>query len=199
MSEPAEGTGGADGADGDRRGSDGPAWPEDPTNPEEYPAEGPGSIPSIGQRGLARASDFVLSVMLPGGLMIFLTQELAAEVRDDTVEITNTALAWVFFLLIPVIPVVYETVMVAWRGQTVGKLLGRLQVLSLEDGLVPPPRAALLRAGLPGVLLLLTVLPVLSLFGQLGYLAVYLSSLLDQTLRRGWHDKVAGTVVVRSG
>lgn len=191
------GTGDADEVDGAR--PEGLGWPDDPLDPEGYPSEGPGSLPSIGQRGLARASDFVLSVMLPGGLMIYLTQQFAAEVSGDEVEITNPALAWSLFVLIPVIPFVYETAMVAWRGQTVGKLLGRLQVLSLDDGLVPTPRAALIRAALPGGLLLLTVLPVLSLFGQLGYLAVYLSSLLDQALRRGWHDKLAGTVVVRSG
>lgn len=199
MDEEDEDAAELDEVDRTRPDPDGPAWPDDPLDPEAYPPEGPGSLPSVGQRGLARASDFVLSVMLPGGLMIYLTQELAAEVRGDKVEITNPALAWLFFLLIPVIPFVYETVMVAWRGQTVGKMLGRLQVLSLEDGLVPTRRSAMIRAGLPAGLLLLTVLPILSLFGQIGYLAVYLSSLLDQVLRRGWHDKLAGTVVVRSG
>jgi uncharacterized RDD family membrane protein YckC len=81
----------------------------------------------------------------------------------------------------------YETLMLANGGQTLGKLLLGLRVVRAD--LAPPTtRDALVRSL---VIDLLWIVPF-------GWLIVAL--LLGRDRRRqGWHDRAAGTLVVRSG
>lgn len=171
-------------------------WPTDPHDPAAYPDEGANSLASVGQRALARITDFFLSVMLPSGIILAVFQSsVTEETAEGTIEITNVGLYLALLYAGIAIAFVYEFGLIAWKGQTVGKMLGRLRVADLDTGGPPDVRAALIRAALPvGVLALA---PFLDFVASLAYLVVYLSGMLDRELRRGWHDKLAGTVVVR--
>ncbi len=69
-----------------------------------------------------------------------------------------------------------------WRGATPGKMLCRLEIRAAGHGRLRPGQA---------VLRLLAYLPSFFLFG-LGFLWIA----FDKD-KQGWHDKIAGTVVVR--
>jgi uncharacterized RDD family membrane protein YckC len=85
--------------------------------------------------------------------------------------------------------VVYETVLVAWRGATLGKLLFDLVVVRADSGRRPDRHQAALRALVPAALGAVPVLgPALAL-GAMSW-AVW------SPLRQGLHDRAAGTLVV---
>ena len=77
----------------------------------------------------------------------------------------------------------YGVIMVAWRGQTVGKMIVGIQVVD-ANGNIPGIGAVLLRETVG------KFLSTIALF--LGYLWVA----WDKD-KRGWHDHIAGTYVVR--
>jgi len=90
------------------------------------------------------------------------------------------------------IAVVYETAFIAWKGQTLGKMLLGLRVARLVNGTTPDRSQSALRALVPA--------SALSLPGVIGislYLVVLLMA-VPSDLRRGIHDHAGGTVVVRS-
>ncbi len=91
--------------------------------------------------------------------------------------------------LLPLAAFLYETPLIATRGQTLGKLLLRVKVVGIEDGLVPGWNKALRRTILPMAIALVLVV------GWIGALLVYASSLWHD-LHRGWHDHYAKTLVV---
>jgi uncharacterized RDD family membrane protein YckC len=90
---------------------------------------------------------------------------------------------------IPLVAVVYEAALVAWRGQTLGKMATGVLVQRL-DGARPGMARSTLRA-LPWLLTLVPVvlLPLLP--------TVYLWALFTRD-GRGLHDLLAGTHVVRT-
>jgi uncharacterized RDD family membrane protein YckC len=79
----------------------------------------------------------------------------------------------------------YETIMVAATGRTIGKLAIGARVVSDDGGPVGPARAAL-RALLAN-LFCVALLPA-ALLGI---------SIERDSRRRGWHDRIAGTRVIR--
>lgn len=104
----------------------------------------------------------------------------------------------------------YEPVLVAWRGQTLGKAVCAVKVVRVADGHPPNFGLALVRWTIPfvaGAALLpalvlsgveiqsdpLRIAAILAMWAPL-----YLTSFLDSDRRRGWHDKAAGTVVIAS-
>ena len=113
--------------------------------------------------------------------------------------------------------VLYEPVTVAWRGQTLGKAICGVKTVRIADGETPHLGQTFVRWVIPaavGVVLSSGAVRILLSDGQIpdsgagrgfGLLAViimwtpvYLSSFLDNGVgRRGWHDKAAGTVVVK--
>jgi uncharacterized RDD family membrane protein YckC len=80
---------------------------------------------------------------------------------------------------------VYEVSLIAWRGQTLGKMALGIKVVRLDDGRAPGFARALGRWAVPTAAALI----------PLGALLVYLWLLWDP-MRQGLHDKVVGTVVV---
>lgn len=85
--------------------------------------------------------------------------------------------------------ILYEVPLTTVQGQTVGKAIAKIVVIRREDGGTPGWRAATVRAAVRS-------LPLLIPFVGLGVsLLVGVSPLLCRT-RRGWHDKLAGTIVV---
>ena len=81
--------------------------------------------------------------------------------------------------------VVYQTLMLSTLGQTVGKLLFGVRVVRSDGDRLGPP-AALLRSTVLG---LTTAVPVLALVNGI--------LLAKDEDHQGWHDKLAGTIVVR--
>ncbi len=85
---------------------------------------------------------------------------------------------------------VYTIVPTAVWGQTLGKIAVGTRVVAEGDGSLPGWRRAALRWAVPG---LLGRLPLIGLWVSLAVMA----SLLVDPRRRGVHDRIAGTIVVR--
>ena len=82
---------------------------------------------------------------------------------------------------------IYGMLMTAWRGQTLGKMLLHVQVVDANGNLPPWPRV-ILRELLRGVI-------SIALF-PLGLLYLWVAS---DGRKRGLHDYIAGSYVVRKG
>ncbi|HMQ27380.1 MAG TPA: RDD family protein [Acidimicrobiales bacterium] len=156
---------------------------EVPLDDEGRPLRGTGSLAPVWQRAIARLVDVFIIFNVAG----FLAYVIVRPAEDDTGLLTTVAFAGVFW----VIAGVYEAGMVAWKGQTLGKLLLRIEVVRRTDGARPTPGEAAVRYAVPTVWLLLP----LPLIGQLLWMVVYLSA-IPNTRRQGWHDKAASTLVV---
>jgi uncharacterized RDD family membrane protein YckC len=103
-------------------------------------------------------------------------------VTSRSVLIFNIALTSMAF--------VYQTIMVAMLGRTVGKIALGTRVVRLVDGARPTWSEAAMRALVP---LAFGAIPKVGVF-----LGVMVYSLAMWTpLRQGLHDKAAGTLVVR--
>ena len=109
----------------------------------------------------------------------------------------------------------YEVFMLTNKGQTVGKMAMSIRVVGDDDGTLPDGSMTTKRWLVPNAayflpFVLLAFLPLVSLEGAviivlllmfLLFVAlvmntlVYVSSLWDST-RQGWHDKLAGTLVI---
>ena len=157
----------------------------------DYPTSGPGSPATALPRAMSRLTDFVLSVLAPWAVLGAI---LRSHVHNGKLEISTGAKVAVVAVLL-LVPFLYETAFVAWRGQTPGKMIGGLRVLSRANGEVPTIRDAAIRAVIP--------LPFLGamLFEPallLGYIAVFASAAVAKGLPIGWHDRAAGTIVVRT-
>ena len=95
-----------------------------------------------------------------------------------------------------VIGVVYEIALVATRGQTVGKMALKVKVVQAANGLLPGWGKSVGRWLVPAIPGLIGwVIPSISYVGLLSLL-VYLSLVWDK-VRQGWHDKTAGTLVIK--
>ncbi|CAN5620093.1 hypothetical protein BH20ACT2_BH20ACT2_08780 [soil metagenome] len=159
--------------------SSGPA--EVPADPDAFPAQGPDSLAGIGQRILARILDALVLAVPAAALLL-------PQVSIDGDELSVDVPLWVTVALFAM-GFAYEVALVAWRGQTVGKIALRIRVARFTDGKVPAPSQAAIRHVLPAVI---GVTPYVSILA----LVVYVSAAWDP-MKRGWHDKAAGTVVVR--
>ena len=156
---------------------------EVPVDDEGRPLRGTGSLAPVWQRAIARLVDIFIIFNVAG----FLAYVIVRPAEDDTGLLTTIAFAGVFWLIAGV----YEAGMVAWRGQTLGKLLLRIEVVRRTDGARPTPGEAAVRYAVPTVWLLLP----LPLIGQLLWMVVYLSA-IPNARRQGWHDRAASTLVV---
>ena len=154
-----------------------------PGTPDQFPETGPNSLASIGQRALGRLIDFIV-LLIPFFLIVLPKVDTSS--KEPTVDLSSGSR-----LLLLLAPLIYETVLIAWRGQTVGKIAVGTRVARLGDGGTPIPTQAGIRAALPvGA----TLVPIV---GGILSLAVYLVAIVHP-LRQGWHDRAAGTVVVRT-
>ena len=102
----------------------------------------------------------------------------------------STAEEWIFYLLFFLVSLVYGVVFIATKGQTLGKMAAGVRVVGIEDGSIPGFGKALRRWAIPG---LLAIIPIVGLL--LSYIC-YLS-LTWRRDRQGWHDSLAGTMVVK--
>jgi uncharacterized RDD family membrane protein YckC len=166
----------------------------------EIPGLGAVKVATVGQRLVARIIDAVLLwivasiVMGIGGFGLFASSS-SIEVDPQTGRITNSTASGLgvagFFLAILVVLILgiaYEVVLIALRGQTLGKQIMGVKVVLQENGQVPGWGPSFLRWILPAVG---------SFLCGIGALIVYLSVLFDNSGRQqGWHDKVAHDLVI---
>ena len=82
--------------------------------------------------------------------------------------------------------------MIRTRGQTVGKRVLHIKVVRITDGRPPDWTASIMRYLLP-ILPALVPLPGVWLLSPVVYLVAILNP-----LRQGWHDRAAGTVVIKT-
>ena len=97
-----------------------------------------------------------------------------------------------FLIVGPVLIFSYELPMTAVLGRTVGRYLTKTKVVRVDNGQTPGWK----KAGARWAALYLPLL-AFPLIGMLIFLLTALSPLFDRQ-RRGWHDKIAGTKVVRT-
>lgn len=161
-----------------------PAGETMPTGPDSFPATGPNALARIAPRAAARLIDAVV-VYVPTLLLVALVLAVSG-VRPDEDFRPPTWTTLVLFAA----GFVYETGLVAWRGQTVGKLALGLRVARLDDGRTPLWWQAGIRMALPGV-----IGSVPNAFAGIAVAGIYLSAMWNP-MARGLHDKAAGTVVV---
>lgn len=149
-----------------------------------FPAWGPGSLAPIGRRAIGRIIDTVI-VVLP---FIVLAAQYVV-IKDDKVDV-GTLPGW-FSVAWQATAVVYETLLLSWRGQTLGKMVAGTRVVR-SDGERPHWWQAALRIGIPSLAFLVPYLG-----GGLLAVVIYLTAIWHP-FRQGWHDRAAGTVVVAS-
>ncbi len=105
-------------------------------------------------------------------------------------EVTSKSLL-MFNIGVTSVAFVYETLMIARFGRTVGKIAFGTRVVRLDDGGRPGWSESAMRALVP---LSLGAIPRVGVF--LGVLVYSLA--MWNPLRQGLHDKAAGTLVVRN-
>ncbi|HEY9372364.1 RDD family protein [Streptomyces sp.] len=94
-----------------------------------------------------------------------------------------------FILLFAIVGLLYEWLMVAFFGATVGKMALGLRVLKENTGQVP---------GIGGGFIRWIVPMVGAILCGIGQLLVYLSPFFDNSGKlQGWHDRAAGTIVIK--
>ena len=136
-----------------------------------------------------------------------LRSRLVARTIDVCVMVSLTALLWRFLLVSAgvngfvvfyvVVGFIYEIILTASKGQTLGKMMLRTRVVQGSDGLVPSLGRSAQRWLLPGLLLLALLVSIvfLQLILGMALIALY-GAVLRNDNRQGWHDKAARTVVI---
>lgn len=166
--------------------------------PADFPARGPNSLASFGERAAAWILD--LLVVLAPTVVVY---AVVASVVDlpagaDPEQISEALPFW-----LPAVPVLlwalYVIPAVAWRGRSLGQLVLGHRVARFADGRTPSLDQSAIRALLPAAIALA---PMLFVRGNPfivfpGWSFCYLTALSSPMLR-GLHDRAAGTVVVRS-
>ncbi|WP_016881263.1 MULTISPECIES: RDD family protein [unclassified Rhodococcus (in: high G+C Gram-positive bacteria)] len=137
----------------------------------------------MGQRFGARAIDVIGFI----GLIIAITVLLSVLkhlLRVDVGNIFFSLMGWVLLLGFPV----YEVLMTALTGATVGKRLVGIRVVDQSTARNLSFGAAFVRQVIPFAGFLVLVF---------GGVIVYLSPIFDNSRRmQGWHDKAAGDLVI---
>ncbi len=151
-------------------------------------------VADLGSRLLARLMDagIVIAALIPLGVLNAVIDATTSPHYDPVRRRFTSgsgSVSTLLRLLALGIVLGYEPFLIATRGATLGKQIMRLRVVRLADGGVPGRGPAITRSLIP----LLGVLVCL-----VGEFFVYLSPVFDSSGRnQGWHDKAAGTVVVR--
>lgn len=134
-----------------------------------------------------RVAAFLIDQILIFSVLLGVTFALGLDFGSGNDESANVLLAVNLFGVI--LGVGYHTVAVAQYRRTVGKRLMGLEVLTFPAGLAVTWSYSALRALVPAAAMLIPVV------GSAAGLAVYLWAFLDRPVRRGLHDKLAGTLV----
>ena len=184
---------------------------------------------TIGDTQLANIVDTQLSDTVSSGTISLDSQTLSADSENallgiaqnvgDKINLVSSIakvvgiVSVVFSVLsaaVSVLGVFYEVILTAFKGQTIGKMVVGIKVVSKDElekqqptepsGLIKQQTPALQPPGLLKSIVRYAVLfaPfLLPVFGWLLAMLIRLSILWDSE-RQGWHDKVVSTVVVKS-
>ena len=106
----------------------------------------------------------------------------------DSVRLVPVYFSYLIVVSGLVVVFLYELPLTALRGQTVGKMLTDVRVARVKDEGTPGWGPSCIRWAVLYV-------PLLAPFGPLLTVLVAVSPIFDAS-RRGWHDKIAGTIVV---
>ena len=155
------------------------------------PGLGTVKIASFGQRVVARIVDAV--VLFVAYLIISLLGigAVSSTVDPNTGEVSGGGVAafFVAYLVLLVLGVAYEVVMIALKGQTVGKMVMGVKVVQQANGEIAGWGPSFIRYIIPALASAITC--------GLGGLLVYLSPLFDKSGRmQGWHDNAANDLVI---
>lgn len=157
--------------------------PTGPDTPDGSPGRYGGDsdeIATIGSRIVARLIDWILL----GAFWVVLGGSMSQTVDDAVVIPAWAVLTWMAVVL------VYETAMVAWRGQTLGKMATGIKIVNAADGAKPNLWAAFARVAPVGLTMVLgRIFPIVMVF-------VYFSAAFMPS-NRGILDKAASTAVVK--
>ena len=163
-------------------------------------------LASVPARGVARLVDSAVHAGLGlGGLTLVFLATFCVWCSAHETDGGQMGLG----LLLMACWVLYEPVMVGWRGQTLGKLVCGIRVVRVADGRPPGLGRASARwavCAASGLVLSMAAgaataaaprsMALAAMFAA--WAPMYLTSLFDGDRRRGWHDRAAGTVVAAS-
>ncbi len=138
-------------------------------------------LASLSQRVVARLIDWLIIFAAWFAIM-----GPVAETDGNTLEIPLWARLVSLLVLLG-----YETVLVTWRGQTVGKRIARIRLSDVRTGANPSLGKSLIRAGIVGAVVIVT-----GQFFAVALVFVYFTAAFPRDTR-GLLDRAAGTVVVR--
>ncbi|MFE2106470.1 RDD family protein [Kitasatospora sp. NPDC059463] len=167
-------------------------------------------IASMGQRFLARLIDglavgaviaLVMALGLAGTLGIVKDTDDCSQYSygslsySDCIQQQNDAAAGVFATMMIMMGVLslfnllYEWLMVSFAGATLGKMAMGLRVVKESNGQTPGLGGGFIRF----------IIPIVGVFlCYIGALLVYLSPFFDNSGKlQGWHDRAAGTLVIK--
>jgi uncharacterized RDD family membrane protein YckC len=140
-------------------------------------------IATVGQRSIARLIDWALLL----AVWLLLGGATSQRLEDDTLRFPRWAiLVWMALV------VVYEAGFVAARGQTPGKMVVGIELVTLRDGRTPTIAASVAR-----VMPVAFAMALLGSFFPIALVLVYFSAAFMANLR-GILDLVAGTVVIQA-
>jgi len=139
----------------------------------------------IGARFGARVLDAII-VGVVFFVLVFVFA--AASTSGDTADFSGFSAMGVLLGL--VVGVSYEVVQIAVWGQTLGKRIVGVKVIHATHGGLPGWGKAFGRWAIPGLLALIPVV------GWILSILCYISATWDRVYQ-GWHDKVAGTLVIK--
>ena len=140
----------------------------------------------IGARFGARVLDAIIVAVVLVALFLLSS---AISGSNDAADYSDFSVAGLFMGL--VVGVGYELVQIAVWGQTLGKRIVGVRVIHAEHGGLPGWGKAFGRWAIPGLLALIP------LVGWILSILCYLSATWDRVYQ-GWHDKAAGTLVVKA-
>ena len=148
---------------------------------------GTAKVATLGERALARIIDSVVYVVF-WTILFFLMMGIAAgsSGSSDSASVGFGSILLIMFFGM-VATVLYELVMIAVKGQTLGKMVMGVKVVDQRNGQNPGWGPSFMRI----------LIPQLANFVCGLGLIVYLSPMFDKSGRmQGWHDNVANDLVI---
>ena len=118
-----------------------------------------------------------------------------SQIDEDIADDSDSAFGGLIVLLIGLlVGILYEVVQTAIWGQTLGKRMVGIKVINAASGGTPGWGKAIGRWAIPTIPILI---PIVNFVGWIFTMLCYLSITWDR-VHQGWHDKAAGTLVIRN-
>jgi uncharacterized RDD family membrane protein YckC len=144
-----------------------------------------------GARLGARAIDTLLGIAVYVALSLILVSTGNIEIIDEEAFYSDSAQIALLYIP-PILWGLYEVLLTAKRGQTVGKRVTKIKVITAEADEPPPTRQAIMRWGILAVPMILV-----PTFGLIVTFGVGIWFTFDAK-RQGLHDKASRTYVVNT-